>query len=309
MQGYGRHVPGVVFVNPRAGQGTISEDDLRERLPDHRIEPCEPAHLAARVSRAAEDGEVEFVGVSGGDGSIGSAAGVLAEGPVPLLAIPGGTRNHFARDLGVETLDHAVRAVESGTVRSVDLGSVGDHWFVNNASIGSYPAMVRRRELHERRFRKGVSNLVAMVEQIRHGRRFVTEIDHDRHETWAVFVGNGRYGDQLADLATRESLDDGVLDVRIVSAEGQLTRLRVVLATLAGRLSSSPLVERICGSSVWIDLRDHEVDVALDGEVLRMRTPLVFACRPRALRVLVPTAASDPDGTGPHVAEVTGGGR
>jgi diacylglycerol kinase family enzyme len=32
----------------------------------------------------------------------------------------------------------------------------------------------------------------------------------------------------------------------------------------------------------------HTVEVACDGEVLRLHTPLVYRTRPRALRVLVP---------------------
>jgi diacylglycerol kinase family enzyme len=278
-----------VFVNPHAGQGSIGVDELRALLPEHSVEACEPAELGDRVRRAVEGG-TEFVGVAGGDGTIATAAAELVGGEVPLLAIPGGTRNHFARALGLSTLDDAARAVTSGSVRSIDLGRVAERWFVNNASIGLYPEMVRRRELHERRFRKGISNVVAIWEQIRHGHRFVAVVDGERHRAWAIFVGNGRYGERIGDLAERESLDDGVLDVRIVRAVGRLPRTRVVGATLVGRLSSSPLVERTTAAAVCIDLGRRQVDVALDGEVVRLRPPLEFECRPRALHVLAPPA-------------------
>jgi diacylglycerol kinase family enzyme len=132
---------------------------------------------------------------------------------------------------------------------------------------------------------------LAIVEQIRHGRQFTVDIDGERHRAWAVFVGNGRYGETLVDLIERESLDLGLLDVRIVAAERRLSRLRVLAATLTGRLSKSPLVERRSGTSVCVDLRQHEVDVALDGEVHRLTTPLVFQSRPQALRVMVAPAS------------------
>lgn len=278
---------GVVFVNPEAGGGGLDVDDLRSRLRGHRVETCRPDELANGI-RAALEESVSFVGVAGGDGTIGTAAGLLADGGVPLLPIPGGTRNHFAKDLGMTSLDEVQRAVDGGVVRSIDLGVVGDRVFVNNASIGAYPAMVRRRERHERRFRKGVSNVMAIIEQVRHGRRVVTEVDGVARQTWSVFIGNGRYGEGLADLMCRESMDDGVLDVRVVNAAGQLTRVRVLAATATGRLASSRLVERITASEVCVDVRHHQIDVALDGEVVTLSTPLVVRCRPGALGVMVP---------------------
>jgi diacylglycerol kinase family enzyme len=298
-RGYGHDVPGTIIVNPRAGQGSVTLDELRDLFPGHRVEACEPLRLERHIDEIVASG-ADFVGVAGGDGTIGTVAGRLAGSGTPLLAIPGGTRNHFARGLGHEQLEDAVRAAEHGEIRHVDLGEVAGHTFVNNASIGLYPAMVRRRELHERRYRKGLSNLLAIVEQIRHGRQFAAEIDGERHRAWAVFVGNGRYGDTLVDLVERESLDLGVLDVRIVAAARRFSRVRVLAATLAGRLSRSPLVERLSGTSVCVDLRQHEVDVALDGEVHRLTTPLVFQSRPRTLRVLVAPArdtASPPTST------------
>lgn len=280
---------GTVFVNPHAGQGSISGDELREVFGRHRVEECEPDELGDRVREAASTG-TDFIGVCGGDGTIGTAAGVLADhaSKVPLLAIPGGTRNHFARALGVATLDDAERAATGGSLRTIDLGHVSDRWFVNNASIGLYPAMVRRRELHERRYRKGISNVVAIWEQIRHGHRFTAVVDDERHRAWAIFVGNGRYGEGVADLTERTAIDDGLLDVRIVRATGRLPRVRVVIATLFGRLAASPLVERLTTDDICIDLARREVDVALDGEVIRLGTPLEFECRPRVLTVLVP---------------------
>jgi diacylglycerol kinase family enzyme len=279
-------VPGTIIVNPEAGEGSVTVDELRSLFAGHRVEPCEPLQLEHRVDEIVASG-TDFVGIAGGDGTIGTVAGRLAGGETPLLAIPGGTRNHFARALGHERLDDAVRAVEHGEIRDVDIGEVAGYTFVNNASIGLYPAMVRTRQLHERRFRKGLSNLLAISQQVRHGRQFAAEIDGERHRAWAVFVGNGRYGETIADLVERESLDLGLLDVRIVAAERSLSRLRVLAATLAGRLSRSPLVERRSGTTVCVDLRQHQVDVALDGEVHRLTTPLVFETRPRALRVLV----------------------
>jgi diacylglycerol kinase family enzyme len=280
-------VPGLILVNPHSGKDETSASELADRFPGHLVEECAPGEIEARV-RLALDRGVSFVAVAGGDGTIRSAAAVLVGTDLPLLPIPAGTRNHFARDVGVPELDDAVAAAAEGDRRKVDVGRVNGHIFVNNSSIGVYPAIVIRREFHQRRLRKPVANLVAVWEQLRHGRRFWVEVAGLRHRVWMVFVGNGRYGEGLLDLADRESLDDHVLDVRVVRADRPLARLRVLGALFLGRLARSPLMHCVTSKSISIDVKRPRMEVALDGEVERIETPLCYESVPEALTVLVP---------------------
>ena len=108
---------GVIFVNPSSGGGT-EVDDLIEKFEGHDVVECEPDGFAEQVRKhlSAEDAPA-FVGIAGGDGTIRAAVEVLLDvsPETPLLAIPAGTRNHFARDLGIETLEDAVAAANAGT--------------------------------------------------------------------------------------------------------------------------------------------------------------------------------------------------
>jgi diacylglycerol kinase family enzyme len=279
-------VRGIVFVNASAGTTDTRHDELHDALGAEVVE-CPPDDLSDRVRAAARDGAA-WVGVAGGDGTLRCAADALVDGDVPLLVVPAGTRNHFAKDLGVDDLDAAGRAAAAGVVRAVDVGDVNGHTFVNNSSIGLYPKVVVTREAHERRMPKSVANLVAIWEQIRHGHRFWVDVDGRRVRAWMVFVGNGSYGDTVGDLATRDTLDGGVLDVRVVRADAPFARLRIVGALLAGRLATSPLHLRSLTSDVTIELARAAVDVALDGEVVRLAPPLRYRVRRKALRVVVP---------------------
>jgi undecaprenyl-diphosphatase len=283
-------VAGVVFVNPQAGPDETSLGELKSLFAGHAVEPCPPEELADRVAAAGED-SVDFVGVAGGDGTLRCAAGQLLAGDVPLLAVPAGTRNHFAKDLGIRTLDDAAAAAVEGSTIAVDVGCVSGHVFLNNSSIGVYPRIVIRREAREHRLRKGVATVVAAVEQIRRGRRMTVEVDGDTGKAWLVFVGNGRYGEGLLDLADRESLYDHLLDVRVVSADRPMARLRVVGALLLGRLAGSPLVDTRETTAVTIDVpRRRSVEVALDGEIEHLEPPLRYESLPGALKVLAPRA-------------------
>jgi len=242
------------------------------------------------VKDAVADG-VSFVAVAGGDGTIRSAAAQLIGSGVPLLPVPTGTRNHFAQDIGICSLDDATDAAAGERARPVDVGRVNGRVFVNNSSIGLYPKIVVRREAHERRLRKGVANVVALWEQLIHGRRIFVSIDGVAYAAWMVFVGNGAYGEGLIDLADREDLCGHVLDVRAVRADRPLARLRVLAALLFGRLARSPLVVKQQCGSVSIDVRQGRVEVALDGEVEVMETPLEYESLPGALSVMVPSTS------------------
>jgi diacylglycerol kinase family enzyme len=223
--------------------------------------------------------------------AIGSGMQLLRAGTgVALLPVPAGTRNHFAKDVGNGTIEQAA-AGTAGRRLEVDLGDVNGRCFVNNSSIGLYPQIVVRREARERRVPKWVANTIAVYEQLRHGRRLKVDLDGEIHWAWMAFVGNGRYGDGLLDLADRESVTENLLDVRIVKADRPLARLRVVLALLLGRLARSPLVYTMRTRRVSLDVDRDSLEVALDGEVETLATPLIYESQARALTILV--AAGD----------------
>lgn len=238
-----------------------------------------------------------FIGVAGGDGTVRCVVDVVvhAGGSIPVLAVPGGTRNHFAGDLDMQEVDKAVEAANHGVVRSVDVGTVNGATFVNNSSIGLYPTLVAEREDREREYPKRIANLIAAWQQLRHGHRMWVEVDGIRSRVWAVFVGNNCYGDSMQDLVSRARLDEGVLDVRIARAEGRFSRLRIAGAVLFGRVSHSPLIERNKTAQVTIET-GHSVEVALDGEVISLSSPLEYRSRPDALCVLVPADSRDGQG-------------
>jgi diacylglycerol kinase family enzyme len=286
---------GVVLVNPHSGPDETSPSDIAAELPGatiHEIDGKDVKRQVEEAIRSADD--PAFVAVAGGDGTIRCAAGVVVDTDLPLLPIPAGTRNHFAREVGIPTLDDAGRA-SRGEIRKIDVGEVNGEVFVNNANIGIYPRIVRDRDTHEKRFSKQTATLVATWQQVRSIHKFTVTVDGgESYRAWMVFVGNGRYGQSLIDLADRESLDDGVLDVRIMRADGRLARLRVALALLTGRVEESPMAEFDEVTEIELAFVRPEIDVALDGELMRMKSPLKFRCRARALNVLVPTP--DPEG-------------
>lgn len=290
-------VSGVVFLNPRSGRHHPTTAELRTHFHPHRVEEAPPVGLADAVRQAAARG-ADFVGVAGGDGTIRGGAEPLLEGLVPLLAVPAGTRNHFAHQLGVTDLAAAAQAVQ-GRVEAVDVGEVNGRCFINNSAIGLYSDLVARREAYQARgIPKRMAQALADIAELVRGHRFTIGLDGTTYRAWLVFVGNGHYGNDLFDLAARDTLNQHVLDVRILRGDQPLARVRLLGAALFGRLERSALVVRHLCSEVRIEVDSSDVKIALDGELVTTTSPLLYRSRPGALKVLIPLpqhrAASKP---------------
>ncbi len=261
-----------LLVNPRSGDGTATRVGLVEvaRRRGLEVRVLQPGEDSAHLAREAAAAGADAIGVAGGDGSLSSVAAVAIEYGIPFVCIPAGTRNHFARDLGLDR-DAPLTALDaySGRARLVDVGVVGDRLFLNNVSLGAYARLVRRREHHRRR-RAALARLRAlwMTARDRHGLR--ARVDGRALEAGVIFVGNNAYELDLFNVGERERLDEGVLH----------------LYTLEGLLPSA--WNDMKGTSFTVETPSSKIEAALDGEPVELDSPLRFEVRPGALRVLLP---------------------
>jgi diacylglycerol kinase family enzyme len=276
---------GVVLMNPSSGKDDAG-DEVRRQFTSHRVVECDPHRLGDEVAEAVRR-NLDFVAVAGGDGTISAATQLMRATGVPLLPVPAGTRNHFARQLGIVDFEAARRAA-SGRIEAVDVGEVNDHCFINNSAIGMYPEMVERREaLQGRGLPKRIAQILADFAQLARGHRFNVTVEGVTYRAWMIFVGNGHYGEDMLDLASRQSLNQGVLDVRLVRADRFLARIRVLASLALGRLHRSPLLVQRIVSEITFDFDTPTVEVALDGEVVTVDAPLCYRSRVGDLRVLI----------------------
>ena len=283
----------IVLVNPGSGTQETTVEELVEAFGDlAEVRATNGTGLAVDVARAVDRG-APWVGVAGGDGSLRLAAPVLAAAKRPLLPVPCGTRNHFAKDVGIDCVEAALAAAKAGLTREVDLAWVNHECFLNTCNLGMYTAIVKERVRRKGKVPKRVADAIGIVREGIGGHRLRLEIDGRHIVTWAVFIGNSRYGEAIGDLA-RDHLDDGLLDMRIVLANQRIARLRLFGALIGGRLHRTPVMEQICEPALVIHTPGcSAMDVAVDGDVCRLKTPLRLRADQSALSIIASPVDDD----------------
>jgi diacylglycerol kinase family enzyme len=281
------------IVNVASGTADEARKVLEEgdRFEVHAVEPDRIAETIREVVR----GGAKRILVSGGDGTIATAASELLETPAELAILPGGTLNHFARDLGVST--EAAEAIElavEGQCRTVDVGVVNGRVFLNTSSVGAYVRFVRIRERLERRFGYRVASALAALRILFQLRTFAVELEVDGvprlYRTPLVFIGVGERELQLPTLGNRVDGGQRGLHVLIVRGRARARMLALALAPVARGVvaaARSPELDSFLVDRCRVRLR-RPTAVAVDGELVAMRDTLEFALRRDALSVVCP---------------------
>ena len=247
------------------------------------------------LMRAAANEHPPLLIAAGGDGTISTAAGLLAGTQTVLGVLPFGTLNHFAKDLHIPLeLEAAVANIIAGNAIEVDVGEVNGRVFINNSSLGLYPDIVRDRKRQETRLGRGKWRSLVWA-SLAAFRRFPflnvsIEVDGAKrvYATPLVFVGNNEYGMEEFKIGKRDRIDRGQLSVYIVKRGDRAGLVRLAIQALVGRLRQARDFEALSTTGVVIETRHARILVATDGEAEPMETPLHYRTRPRSLRVLVP---------------------
>lgn len=287
-----------VLVNARAGAGRVGSGQvdartLVEALADEgweaAVEVVEPEALPDAVRRHAGQAAL---GVAGGDGTLRTAARVLAGSATTLVPFPTGTLNHFSRRLGIDTVEAAARAVATGRTRTLPVGRANQHVFLNTAVLGLYPSLIERRQQLEPHLTRWPAVAVASAALLLRWPRIdlVANVSGDemRLRTAMFWVGVGR-GSFPAVHESPVPVSDERLEIVVLPGRGRRAALRLAAALIrrqrGGRsaMTRSMNVTRVS----WLELDGTPpLLVALDGELRRIDPPLRVRLVPDALRVV-----------------------
>jgi diacylglycerol kinase family enzyme len=260
---------GFLIVNPHSGDGNRVEELVREAkargIAVHVLEE------GADISQLARRADADALGIAGGDGSLAVVAEVALERGLPFVCIPFGTRNHFARDIGLDRNDPvgALDAFVHRNERMIDVGRANGRLFLNNVSLGIYARLVHRRERHRRRS-DAFARLRAFAILLQNREPVGITIDGQLIKARVMLISNNAYKLDFFSVGERERLDGGRLHLYVPTG-----------------LVRRAWVEREAEAFV-IGAAGGRLEAAVDGEPEVLDTPIDFRIEARALRVLLP---------------------
>lgn len=292
----------IVIYNPAARRAVALDkvaagiEWLRAREWHVDLELTTHAGHATELAREAASRGFDAVAGCGGDGTLNEVANGLAGSPTALAAVPGGTANVWAKEarLPHKPLD-ALRLLEEGETRTIDLGRANGRYFLLMAGIGFDAAIVQRMGGGlKRRLGAAAYVLGGLRLAITH-RTVDAELELDgRPQATSVYwllLGNTRNYGGLFDITHRAQADDGALDLCLLDRGGPHRLAWLLPWLLLGRHDRRAHVTYRRLRALAISTAGLPVQV--DGEYLG-ETPMRFEVAPAALRVVVPRGLKSP---------------
>lgn len=284
----------LIRLDPHATAGMVAErmEGAGHTVRTAVVDGGKP--LVDAVTSAVRE-QADVVVIGGGDGTIRTAAHQLSGSDTALGVLPLGTMNLLARDLGIPLdLAKAAAALAEGTLAAIDVAEVNGEIFLCQSTLGIVPELAIARERY--RGKHWLVRMPGMVLSfirilIRTGRLMVA-LDRgfgpERIRVVSFAVSNNSLEEGFACLPKRNALDQGNLEVTLIKSRSGWGYLWTSILALLGRSRQHRQVESYPLPELTVISHHRKLMVANDGEVQRLKTPLRYQIRSRALKVLVP---------------------
>lgn len=245
----------------------------------------ENENLAEFIRQAEPEGII----AAGGDGTVHEVVNlVMHQGvDVPVGIIGSGTSNDFATYLRLDTEDYFDR-IADGKIMEVDLGKVGDEYFINVASAGMVTSIAHEVDV---KLKNTFGKLAYYVQGLKTLPQFKaldmvirTEEEEIREKAFLFLIVNSSVVASFKNAARQASVQDGKLDLLLVKQCGIGELMTLTAELLAGKdVSGRKEVVYRQAASFEVSC-DTELVSDLDGE-LGPRLPLKIETIPKALKL------------------------
>ncbi|WP_417542139.1 diacylglycerol/lipid kinase family protein [Methylophaga thalassica] len=283
-----------VFVNKHAGsaEAVINCLTAYDSITLHSLSATD---MQTAIQNAIDDGHKRII-VSGGDGTLALAAGIITGTKTELAIIPGGTLNHFAQRLSIPTdTSLAIELAIHGKVVNTHVAYVNDQIFLNTSSVGAYVTFVRTREYLERKMRYMMASILAGIRRLYHFRHTHIILNEQKIKTPLVFVGVGERDLQIPSAGQVKAGGREGLHLIVIRCNSSWSAIKLIFsAMLMGidPLKKAKLVDNAIIDEVKVTLRSRKkwLTVAVDGELIKLKPPLHYRFKRDSLNVVVPDA-------------------
>lgn len=289
----------ILIANKKSGQNSRDAEaidrvmavfgDIAERI------DWDPAtSIDDTVSRALAR-EPDMVVVAGGDGTVMAVASALLGSGVPMGVLPLGTFNFFARGLSLsENPEEAGQQLLTARPHDIRVGMVNGQAFLNNASLGIYPAILREREtVYSRwgRFRLAAHwSVVKTFLRFRKPMKITLTVGgkSETRRTALVFVARSAYQLNVFGIDGEDAIDADRFAILLSRAETRRALFMMTLRLALGHPMRGRDYDLISADVADIDTNQRRTLLAFDGEKQRVRGPFRFRMSDKTLTILLP---------------------
>jgi diacylglycerol kinase family enzyme len=177
----------------------------------------------------------------------------------------------------------------------VDVGLVNGRTFLNNVAVGLYPRMVRQRARLEGEKLLGSKRLASLWATLQVLRKRLPpfdvgwEADNDAGSftTSGVLIASNARGRHPYAPRRREALNDRQLVLFSPQSLGVLDLARMASHALAGTIGDCPGLDVVSASTIRLHLRRQRVTATIDGELIRLTSPICVSHHDRRLHAVV----------------------
>jgi diacylglycerol kinase (ATP) len=294
----------VIIANPTAGSYVQNEHQIRETvsyLQQHgwkaELWLTQKAGDARRLAGEAVQQKKDVVIVVGGDGTINEVIQELANSETALGVLPSGTVNVWARETGIPLENTGAREILlHGQTRNIDLGQVGDRYFLLMAGIGVDGEITHAVEKKPvKRF--GVLGYLVIGTWLGFGYpgfRIVLQVGEQtiHANAFQVIIGNTQLYGGAIKYTWEAKCDDGLLDVCVIYKRNFFGRIGMAIDFLLHREQRRQWVKYETGQDIKIHTQ-KPVAMQIDGDSAGNTPasdfpPITFRVIPGSLKVIVP---------------------
>jgi len=268
----------------------------------HILSADDPSRIGALAQEAVTRAKAAkgIVVAAGGDGTINAVAQATLGSGCAFGVLPQGTFNYFSRTHGIPAdTAEGMQVLLHETAQPVQVGLVNEKVFLVNASLGLYPQLLEdrehwKRQLGRRRWVAFGSGVLTLLHGYR-SLRLRIELNGKTKDikTPTLFVGNNALQMEQLGFSEAHAIDNGELAGITLRPVGRLTLLFLLLRGSFGNLSDAEQVIRFPFKQLTVRTRTfgaRRVKVAVDGEILWLKMPLVFRVADEPLLLVRPTA-------------------
>ncbi|TGE04571.1 diacylglycerol/lipid kinase family protein [Hymenobacter fodinae] len=236
----------------------------------------------------------DAVFAAGGDGTVSLVAEALVEGELPLGIIPLGSGNGLSKDLGIpQQVEEALRLTWDFEVLTMDTIRVGGKFSAHLADLGFNALVVERFDQGDVRgpgayIRIATQEFINFEPEHYH---IKTDLEEWEGPAFMLTIANANTFGSNVVINPEGELDDGQFEICLIDPFPNAAAPGILYNLYTSGFDNSAYTRRLCCSRATITVPGKDnVLVQIDGEPMRLPTPVEVEILPQSLRVLTPKA-------------------